>query len=224
MHVVARTLLLALALLAPPAFAASPDVERAVALGDAGDHAGALAIWTRLASAGDRLAMIEVALAHHQGRGVPVDYAKALDWYLRADNGDALNNMGVMYRDGLGVPRDRKIAYLAFLTVHMLGLGGQATISRANNNLRREMAEQTTAELKAALCYPTTYFQALLEARGRLDRGPEDFPVDAKHPRFRDAGWWMPGEVGAFGCPYVEPAPSSGADPAEAGDGASGRR
>lgn len=228
MHVVIRVFPLALAfvlaLAAPRAFAASPDVERALALGDAGDHAGALAIWTRLADAGDRLAMIEVGLAHHHGRGVPVDYPKALDWYVRADNGDALNNMGVMYRDGLGVPRDRRIAYLAFLIVHMAGMGSEATISRANRNLRREMAEQSPAELKAALCYPVAYFQAFLRARGSLDRGPEDFAVDEERPRFRDAGWWMPGEVGAFDCPYVEPAQAAAVTPDEAPRAAPTRR
>lgn len=45
-----------------------------------------------------------------KGMGVPKDYAKAMQWYqLAADQGYALaqSNLGVMYNNGQGVPRDR---------------------------------------------------------------------------------------------------------------------
>jgi TPR repeat protein len=80
-----------------------------------------------------------------------------MDWYRKAfqRNGDALNNIGVTYRDGLGGPQNRQVAYLLFLLVHMEGIGEQETVMRANRNLRREIAEQPKAELREAMLYDT---------------------------------------------------------------------
>ncbi|MBK7301379.1 MAG: sel1 repeat family protein [Moraxellaceae bacterium] len=39
------------------------------------------------------------------GQGVPQNYRQAVDWYRRAANqgrSDALNNLGVMYKNGEG--------------------------------------------------------------------------------------------------------------------------
>lgn len=68
---------------------------RATELQSRGDHARALPLWEQLAANGDKDSMIDAGLIHHQGLGgVPVDYGKAIDWYLKAENGDALNNLG----------------------------------------------------------------------------------------------------------------------------------
>ncbi len=45
-----------------------------------------------------------------KGEGVTRDYAKALDWYLKAAQQGfvgAQNNLGVMYEQGLGVPKNK---------------------------------------------------------------------------------------------------------------------
>ena len=124
-------------------------VTEALAAADRGDIQAAIAEFSTLAKAGDPEAMITIALYYHQGRGVPQDYGKAMDWYLQAFSlfdGDAYNNIGVMYRDGEGVVPNRKIAFDLFLITHMRGLGTETTQYRAGRNLDRERSEQSEAE------------------------------------------------------------------------------
>jgi hypothetical protein len=168
-----------------------------------GDFATAYPLWVALAENGDDKAMIEVGLMHHRGQGVPRDYGLAMDWYLKAfrKNGDALNNIGVMYRDGLGVQRNRKIAFLLFLTVHMVGMGNEATVSRANGNLRREIAELPLQERQEAICYTMDYLIAYVESRGTITQVPENLRASSGRKRIKDLDWWAPGELGTFACP-----------------------
>lgn len=193
--------LLALSLLFPTIVGAD-TLSDAIAAKNRGDFETAYPLWVKLAEAGDDKALLEVGLAHYLGRGKPVDYGIAMDWFLRAfrRNGDAVNNIGVMYRDGLGVPTNRKIAYLLFLTVHMTGMGTQSTITRANSNLRREMAELSLEDRQQALCYTMEYVVAYVESKGTLDAVPERLKASPTRKRIRDFNWWQPGEMGAFAC------------------------
>ena len=140
---------------------------------------------------------------HHQGKGMPVDFVKAMDWYLKAyqKNGDAMNNIGVMYRDGLGVNKNRKIAYLLFLYIHMEGMGGEETVMRANRNLRHEIAELPSAERHEALCYNLAYLVSYIESKGVNKKDAKALRESEKQKRIRDMDWWAPGEVGEFTCP-----------------------
>ena len=55
-----------------------------------------------------------VGLAYHIGRGVPVDYERAAEWYLKAAgsaDAHALANLGVMSLLGQGAPADDIDAY-----------------------------------------------------------------------------------------------------------------
>ena len=48
-----------------------------------------------------------------KGKGVSPDYEEAAKWYLKAGeqgDADAQNNLGLMYADGRGVPRDCRTA------------------------------------------------------------------------------------------------------------------
>jgi TPR repeat protein len=52
-------------------------------------------------------------LYHFGGEGVPVDYQKAREWYLKAvkgGNGVAANHLGRLYLNGEGVQKDEKEA------------------------------------------------------------------------------------------------------------------
>ncbi len=63
----------------------------------------------RQAQAGDSDAMVNLAFAYYQGKGVTKDFKQAVLWYRKgAEAGDAagMYNMGVMYRDGTGVTQD----------------------------------------------------------------------------------------------------------------------
>ena len=87
-----------------------------------------------LAEQGDAWYQTELALMHHNGQGMPQNYAKAVEWYRKAaDQGfaKAQANLGVMYAKGEGVPQDfssaaswfRKSAYQGnSLAQHNLGL------------------------------------------------------------------------------------------------------
>ena len=171
----------------------SGDTSAALAAMDRGDYATARAELSRLASAGDDNAMITLALFYHQGRGVPQDYAKAMDWYLKAfplSNGDAYNNLGVMYRDGLGTAANRKIAYALFLLVHMRGLGTDSTQIRAGRNLDREIAEQPVQEIHAALCYTEEYVRAYVMSRGKASPSDAAVAPSQTRRRLKDREWW----------------------------------
>ena len=48
-------------------------------------------------------------MMYHNGRGVPQDYEKAIDWFTKSaeqNNAWAQNNLGLMYKNGRGVPQD----------------------------------------------------------------------------------------------------------------------
>jgi hypothetical protein len=178
-------------------------LSEALAAKRRGDFAAAYPLWVALSEKGDDKATVELGLMHHQGVGVPQDYGKAMDWYLKVfkKNADALNNIGVMYRDGLGVEKNRKIAHLLFLTIHMSGMGGEATISRANRNLRREVAELSIAERRESICYTMQYVSAYVESKGTLKDVPEHLRASPERKRIKDFNWWAPGEIGDFSCP-----------------------
>lgn len=178
-------------LLPSPATAAqtmanAPMIERGLSAEERGDYVEALKVWEQLAARGDDRAMTNAGVIYQNGDGVPVDNEKALDWYLKAMNGTALNNMGVMYRDGAGVPRNRKVAYLLFLTVHMEGLGDEQDIMRANRNLRREIAELSQQERDDAHCYTMRYLKAYIESRGKLVGVPANLRASETRPRVKN--------------------------------------
>ena len=63
----------------------------------------------RLAAQGDAEAQYILGARYDEGRGVPQDYAKAMEWYTKAAaQGFAVAqyNLGLMYAKGNGVPQD----------------------------------------------------------------------------------------------------------------------
>jgi TPR repeat protein len=180
MHLI-RSCALAL-LICSPAFAASKS-ERAA--------------YEAKAAKGDTAAMIELGLMHHRGEGVPVDYAKAMDWYLKAYeklDGDAFNNLGVMYRDGLAVQKNLKIAYLLFLAVHMEGLGDEGTQMRAGRNLSRLTENLSEKEIHEALSYTWPYVDQIVKSRGKNTATGKNVLPAKDRPRIRDNDWWLDSE------------------------------
>ena len=174
--------------------------DRALAAEARGDIAGALKIWEELGNAGNVDAMVAAGVLYQQHPNDELAYAKALDWYMKSQTDDAVNNMGVMYRDGIGVPVNRRISYLLFLSVHMTG-SHTNSITRANRNLTREVAELPKEELKEALCFTTDYFNAYLESRGKLVGIPRNLRASPERKRFKELGWWGKGEIEPYSCP-----------------------
>ena len=181
--------------------AAHGGATEAVAAMKNGDYATAYTEFHALAEQGDAKAMVMIGLFYHQGNGIPQDYTKAMDWYLRAlpsGDGDAYNNIGVMYRDGLGVTINRAIAYDLFLIVHMRSLGGAATQMRANRNLRREVGELDEDKIRYALCLSEEQVIEFVKNRG--DAPAHTIELDDPHVAIKDREWWLEGELPAFDC------------------------
>ncbi|GAA5807862.1 hypothetical protein MFLAVUS_001241 [Mucor flavus] len=60
-------------------------------------------------------AIANIGSMYHYGRGVPVNYTKALNIYQKADDcGSALNHIGLLYQNGLGVNQSHSKAMLYF--------------------------------------------------------------------------------------------------------------
>ena len=187
----------------PSAPVLNAKVKQALDAEQQGDYKTAYSIWSSLSEQGDYKAAVSAGRMHHQGKGMPVDYVKAMDWYLKAyqKNGDAMNNIGVLYRDGLGVKKNRKVAYLLFLYIHMEGMGGEETVMRANQNLRQEIAGLSITERHEALCYNLAYLISYIESKGAHEKDAKVLRESEKQKRIRDMDWWAPGEVGEFPCP-----------------------
>ena len=103
-----------------------------------------------------------------------------MDWYLKAidKNGDAVNNIGVMYRDGLGVDKNRKVAHALFLTVHLTGMGGESTVMRANRNSARDRRASPSQTVRSPSAIPSSTCSRLSRARAssRHPRRPQGRP------------------------------------------------
>lgn len=73
------------------------------------DYAKAMAIWRKLAEAGDLAAMRNVGQLYRQGLGVEPDAVAAADWFRRAASLGLVNaqaNLGHLYMLGEGVAQD----------------------------------------------------------------------------------------------------------------------
>jgi|GEM_PF-731782 len=159
-----------------------------------------------LADEEDSQAMVQLGIWYYQGNGVDKDYSKAMDWFIKAyelNNADAFVNLGVMHRDGQGVPQNKKIAYAVFLTTHMTGWGDFNTMSRNNDCLRRLIAEMPMEDVREILStYTLTYIQAYLKSKGSLEGIPEAYAATQDQPALKDMGWFMDRELDAiFGPP-----------------------
>ncbi len=188
-----------LSLLDVKAYAGAPEAMSAL---KRGDYETAYQEFEALAEQGDTKAMVTIGMFFYKGEGFPQDYTKAMDWFLRAmelGNGDAYNNIGVMYRDGLGVTTNRAIAYDLFLMVHMKSMGSQSTQYRANRNLRREVDELGEDQIRYALCLSEDQVIAFVTERGATPAHIIETP--GRHVRIKDREWWLDGEIPAFDCP-----------------------
>ncbi|MCF0219883.1 MAG: sel1 repeat family protein [Muribaculaceae bacterium] len=80
---------------------------------------------TQKAEAGDASAQNSLGCAYHNADGVECDYAKAMEWYLKAAaQGEkyAESNIGILYRYGCGREKDLKTALTWFLKAAEHGL------------------------------------------------------------------------------------------------------
>lgn len=172
--------------------------QEGIAALNRGDYEEAYRQFLPLAEAGDDKAMITIALLYHQGQGFKQDYNQAMDWYIKAfrkGNGDAYSNIGVMYRDGLGVAKNRKMAYCLFLITHVCGLGSESTQYRANSCLSRIITEMPHAEFVECFDYTVEYIEAYVLSKGTLKDIPDNCKPSKERLSLKDKPWWLEGEL-----------------------------
>ena len=78
-----------------------------------GDFKTSFSHWYPLAQKGNAESQNRLGYLYENGKGVELDYKKAVEWYLKAaEKGEpaAQFNLGVMYRKGRGVQKNDKIA------------------------------------------------------------------------------------------------------------------
>lgn len=97
-----------------PAPAPAQTVADGIAAFRQGDYRAARDIWQPLAEAGNPVAQFNLGKLYEYGGGeVGQDYPQAARWYQKAadhDIAEAQNNLGLMYAQGFGVPRDSRRA------------------------------------------------------------------------------------------------------------------
>ena len=162
-------------------------------------------IFYNMAQSGDAKAMTTLGSIYYKVK----EYDAAIAWFLSAmkkKDSDSYNNVGVMYRDGLGVKKNRKIAYALFLYTHMMSLGNESTQMRANRNLRREVRELPKKDIRESLCYTWAYILQYAYSKGEMESIPKKVlpkKGDPLRTRLKDAKWWLSSEKRNFNfsCP-----------------------
>jgi hypothetical protein len=154
-----------------------------------GDYQTAYKEALPLAEKGDTEAMMTIGLLYHRGEGFKQDYVKAMDWYLKAfkkRKGDAFNNIGVMYRDGLGVDKNLEIAYALFWITYWGGLGSDDTQIRVGGNINKIVAMMKPEEIEQAIKMTGEYVIAYVEKRGKLNEKEKALKYAKDHPAIEE--------------------------------------
>jgi uncharacterized protein len=126
---------------------AAADTASGLAALAHGQYMTAIAELEPPAKAGDVRAQVSLAGIYHYGLGIPVNFAKALQWYRAAalkGYPDAELGLAVMYAFGQGMPVDRAIAH-SWLTLALDGMPPGADRERVQAN-REALSKQMSAE------------------------------------------------------------------------------
>jgi TPR repeat protein len=110
--------------------------NKAGALYQSGDHAGAARVVTQAAQAGNALAQLRLAILYDHGDGVPHSFKDAVNWYRQAaaqGEPGAQEQLGQIYEEGTPeVPENWDLAYKLYYTSAMQGWkAGQFSLGRA---------------------------------------------------------------------------------------------
>ena len=79
----------------------------------AGDFVTPLEEWIALGKQGDEVAQLRIATIYRNGKGVPKDYKKAVEWLFKAANrgfSESQYHLGIKYENGWGVSKNLKVA------------------------------------------------------------------------------------------------------------------
>jgi TPR repeat protein len=128
------------------------SLDAADALKEKGDGSGRGSIYMGMAKRGDAMAAQEVGLTYLNGKQVEKNIPAAYRWFYAAwslSDMDGLNAMGVMLRDGLGVPVNAMLAQSAFYLAKATAKN-KAAFERASKNIDK-LAEQISNDEKSKI-------------------------------------------------------------------------
>jgi hypothetical protein len=139
-----------------PALAADGDWDRARSAHERGDYAAELAIVRPLAEKGYPFAQFNLGVLYDEGKGMPEDNGKAMEWYRKAaEQGfpQAQVNLGIMYEHGEGTPADPVRAYFWYALAESQGDGlapqGKRDIAKKMTPAQIEDAERQVKDYRA---------------------------------------------------------------------------
>ena len=175
---------LAACCLAAHAGSVDDDLRLAARLHKGGETTQAIRLWQAWADRGNADAAYNLAVIHHYGDGVALDYGTAMQWYrIAAAQGDKVSQfqIGLMYQTGQGVAADAAEAHRWF-TMHrrhhlhhehdpqMVSWRRQALALIEDRDRReqaavsRQSSQQVIAELRQRAQAPTSSGSELLAA------------------------------------------------------------
>lgn len=117
-------LLLANLFVATTIHAAEGDWDRAKTAHERGDYAAELAVIRPMAEKGYPFAQFNLGVLYDEGKGLPEDNAKAIEWYQKAAEqgfSQAQVNLGIMHEQGEGTPTDPVRAYFWYALAESQG-------------------------------------------------------------------------------------------------------
>ena len=128
------------------------SLDAAEAAREQGDGPRRIAVFKGLAERGDGMAAQQVGLMYLNGQQVDKNINEAYRWFYAAwslSEMEGLNALGVMNRDGLGVPVNLPLAQSAFYLAKA-GARSQPAFDRALNNLDR-LGNQISPDAKTQI-------------------------------------------------------------------------
>ena len=157
----------------------------------AGDRQRVISLLEESAGRKHVRSMLALASLYHQGfKNDPAsrDYVKARYWYLqamKADHGDAWNNLGILYRDGLGVPSDPQLAWACF-TIAQVKEDSGTTGMRAKHAQQQLIAVLPPAKIAEASAWTVDYVRIRLEGQEGASPDLAAFKSGPDNPSLKD--------------------------------------
>lgn len=161
------------------------SLDAAEAARERGDTAGLIATFQSMAERGDTRAAQTVGLIYLNGQQIEKNDIEAYKWFHAAwvlGDAEGLNALGVMARDGLGVPVNRTLAGASFQLAKIFSKD-QETFDRASGNLERLQSRMSIEEKTRVACMKLTDFE------GSLRAPIQDVPPAVKDERNISSKW-----------------------------------
>ena len=130
------------------------SLDAAEAAKERGDGMGRIAAFKGLAERGDGIAAQTIGLIYANGQQVNANAIEAYRWFYAAftlSEMEGLNSLGVMNRDGGGVPVNLLVAQSAFYLAKA-GARSQAAFDRASNNVDKLVGKISPEVLAQIAC------------------------------------------------------------------------